>query len=108
MPNAPSAAVEHIPPKNQHTVRYYLITMEPIRVPALSRWAQEDDSESIDASHLPWQAPELPLDDQRILVLDGDPRPTRRVLRFLSPPHPVATRRTPHAAGREGSALGDC
>ena len=44
-------------------------------LPALFRWAQEDDSESIDASHVPWQAPELPLDDERILVLDGDPGP---------------------------------
>jgi len=49
--------------------------MEPICVPALFRWAQKDHFESIDASHVPWQAPELPLDDDRILVLDGDPRP---------------------------------
>ena len=54
---------------------YDIETMEPIRVPALFRWAQEDESETLDASHLPWQAPELPLDDERILVLDGDPGP---------------------------------
>ena len=39
----------------------------PIRVPALFRWAQEEESETLDASHVPWQAPELPLDDERIL-----------------------------------------
>jgi hypothetical protein len=50
-------------------------TMEPIRVPALFRWAQEEESETLDASQVPWQAPELPLDDERILVLDGDPGP---------------------------------
>jgi len=49
--------------------------MEPLRVPALWRWADEHDTESIDPSHLAWQAPELPLDDERILVLDGDPIP---------------------------------
>ena len=46
------------------------MTVEPIRVPALFRWVQEDDCETLDASHLRWQAPELPLDDERILVLD--------------------------------------
>ncbi len=54
---------------------YDIETMEPIRVPALFRWAQEEESETLDASHVPWQAPELPLDDERILVLDGDPGP---------------------------------
>ena len=49
--------------------------MEPIRMPALFRWTQEDDSETLDSSHLPLRAPELPLDDERILVLDGDPHP---------------------------------
>ena len=51
------------------------MTMEPIRVPALFRWAQEEETETLDASQVPWQAPELPLDDERILVLDGDPLP---------------------------------
>ena len=27
------------------------------------------------AFQVPWQAPELPLDEERILVLDGDPLP---------------------------------
>jgi hypothetical protein len=38
-------------------------------------WVSGISCESIDASHVPWQAPELPLDDDRILVLDGDPGP---------------------------------
>jgi len=61
---------------------YDIETMEPIRVPALFRWAHAQESEShaqesesLDSSHLAWQAPELPLDDERILVLDGDPIP---------------------------------
>ena len=29
-------------------------------------------SATLDASHVAWQAPELPLDDERILVLDGE------------------------------------
>ncbi|MFM1561727.1 MAG: hypothetical protein ACKJSK_20680 [Roseibacillus sp.] len=44
-------------------------------MPALFSWAQEEQSETIDASHVPRQAPELPLDDERILVLDGAPLP---------------------------------
>ncbi len=32
-------------------------------------------TQSHDASQVPWQAPELPLDDEGILVLDGDPDP---------------------------------
>lgn len=55
-------------------------TMEPIRVPTLFRWAQDEETESVDASHLPWQAPELPLDDERILVLNGDPGPPDELL----------------------------
>ena len=51
-----------------------------IRVPALFRWAKEDESETLDASQIPWQAPELPLDDERILVLDGDPGPPDQFL----------------------------
>ena len=54
---------------------YDIETMEPIRVPALFRWAHVQESESLDSSHLAWQAPELPLDDERIPVLDGDPLP---------------------------------
>jgi len=54
---------------------YDIETMEPIRVPVLWCWAEEQDSPTLDASHVPWQAPELPLDDERILVLDGDPIP---------------------------------
>jgi hypothetical protein len=49
--------------------------MEPIHVPGLFRWAQEDESETLDASQIPWEAPELRLDDERILLLDGDPLP---------------------------------
>ncbi len=49
--------------------------MEPINVPALWCWAGEQDTATLDASHLAWQTPELPLDDERILVLDGDPIP---------------------------------
>jgi hypothetical protein len=49
--------------------------MEPICVPALVRWAQEEETKTIDASHVPRQASELPLDDDRIFVLDGDPGP---------------------------------
>ena len=59
------------PPEPLHDIE----TMELIRVPALFRWAQEEESETLDASHVPWQAPELPLDDERILVPDGDPGP---------------------------------
>ena len=54
---------------------YDIETMESMRVPALFRWTQEEESETLDASQIPWQAPELPLDDKRILVLDGDPGP---------------------------------
>jgi len=54
---------------------YDIETMEPIRVPALFRRAQQEDSETLDASRIPCQTPELPLDDERILVLDGDPLP---------------------------------
>ena len=39
-------------------------------MPALWRWAIDQDTVSIDASDVPWEAPELPLDDERILVLD--------------------------------------
>ena len=53
----------------------FLEAQEPTRVPALFSWAQEEQSETIDASHVPRQAPELPLDDERILVLDGAPLP---------------------------------
>ena len=54
---------------------YDIETLEPIRVPALVRRAHAQESESLDSSHLAWQAPELPLDDERIPVLAGDPLP---------------------------------
>ena len=57
-------------------------TMEPIRVPALFRRAQEEEGETLDSSHLVWQAPGLPLDDECILVLDGGPIPPDE---FLGP-----------------------
>jgi hypothetical protein len=44
-------------------------------VPALFRWASDQDTATIDASEVPWEAPELPLDDERILLLDADPGP---------------------------------
>ncbi len=55
--------------------------MEPINVPGLWCWAGEQDTATLDASHLAWQTPELPLDDERILVLDGDPIPPDEFLR---------------------------
>jgi hypothetical protein len=88
-----SVAVGHIPPKNQHTgwVLRTLLDQVPgmgspgvaghgdgdqaSTVPALFSWVQEEQPETIDTSHVPSQAPKLTLDDERILVLDGDPGP---------------------------------
>lgn len=50
---------------------YNIETMEPIRVP--SAWRQ---SAAAGETHSPlWLAPELPLDEGRVLVLDADPPP---------------------------------
>ena len=62
---------------------YEIETMETNRVPALFRWAQDEETKSLDTAHLPGQAPGLSLDDRRILNLDGDPDPPGRL--SLSP-----------------------
>jgi len=81
-------------------------TMEPIRVPDLFRWPQQEDTETLDASRIPWQAPELPLDGELILVLDGDPLPPDEFF-GSGVPASIAPRGRPRAAERERSARED-
>ena len=51
---------------------YDIETMEPLRNPF--RWSRPERAGEIDPAL--WRAPELPLGDGRILVLDADPPPT--------------------------------
>ena len=57
---------------------YDIETMEPIHAPPHLGWGNDGEGPPRDewAEDQPaWQAPELPLDDGRVLVLDGDPLP---------------------------------
>ena len=52
-------------------------TMEPLSCPfeRLLERRRQFTSSSANSPQVEWQAPELPLDDERILVLDADPAP---------------------------------
>jgi len=56
--------------------------MEPLDVPPGWHWREEIGAQPEDLEKR-WEAPELPLDDGRTLVLDADPLPPEDVPVFF-------------------------